>query len=222
MYAWHVEDMKLMNQKCKLTTVSGEKIYNDEQSVTRDDKIAFVDKMQDGKLSYILALAEKFEKDKRTMPVNKWGEVKTVSLKAWIKRNDERQLITNSYLYGNIRFICGRNIQSINEKDVHDIYKDYVDEVFHLQLRECESLEHKYFLEHDEYSILKKKFLDSKHDTTFGVHIATWSNGNICVVDDNGDRERDITIEELKYLLSKYEELDALIAKITEETHIKY
>ena len=41
------------------------------------------------------------------------------------------------------------------------------------------------------------------------------------VVDDN-DNERDITIDELKELLSKYEQLDALVEKITKETHIVY
>ena len=39
---------------------------------------------------------------------------------------------------------------------------------------------------------------------------------------DDSDDERDITIDELKLLLSKYEELDRLVEKITEEINIKY
>lgn len=159
MFEWNVEDMKLLNQKSSVM-IGKEKIYNCESDVKREDKIMFVDKMQDNKLSYILALSEKFEKDKEDMPTDNWGDVKTVSLKAWIKRNDKRNLIDNSYQYGSIRFMGGRNIQYINRKGGYDTYEDYVDEVFHRQLKECENLEHKYFLEHDEYSILKQKFRD--------------------------------------------------------------
>lgn len=222
MFEWNVEDMKLLNQANSMI-IGKERIYDCEQEVTRKDKIAFVDKMQDGKLSYILSLAEKFDKDKENMPTDNWGNVKTVSLKAWLKRNDDRKVIDNVYRYGDIGFISGRNIQSINKKDMYDTYDDYVDEVFHRQLKACKYLEHKYFLEHDEYSILKQKFRERKYHTTFGVNIAEWSSGSIFVYDSNDDsKRRDITIEELKYLLGKYEELDKLVEKITEETNIKY
>ena len=39
---------------------------------------------------------------------------------------------------------------------------------------------------------------------------------------DEYEEEREITIEELKYLLSRYKELDELVEKITKETHITY
>lgn len=222
MFEWNVEDMKLLNQKSSMI-IGKEKIYNCEQDTTKEDKIAFVDKMQDNKLSYILALAEKFEKDKENMPIDNWGDVKTVSLKAWIKKNDERNLIDNSYQYGSIRFMGGRSIQSINRKSEYNTYENYIDEIFHRQLKECENLEHKYFLEHDEYSILKQKFRDRKYHTTFGVNIGECSDGSIFVYDANdSSKRRNITIDELRYLLEKYEKLDKLVKKITEETAIKY
>lgn len=222
MFEWNVKDMKLLNQESSVM-IGKEKIYNCESDVKREDKITFVDKMQDKKLSYILSLAEKFEKDKEDMPINNWGDVKTVSLKAWIKRNDKRNLIDNSYQYGSIRFMGGRSIQCINRKGGYDTYEDYIDEIFHRQLKECENLEYKYFLEHDEYSILKQKFRDKKYNTTFGVNIGFCSDGSIFVYDiNNSSKRRDITIEELKYLLEKYEELDNLVRKITDETNIKY
>lgn len=224
MFKWNVEDLKLLNQGSSII-IGKEKIYNCEHDITREDKIAFVDKIQDNKLSYILALSEKFEKDKEDMPTDNWGNVKTVSLKAWIKRNDKRNLIDNSYQYGSIYFMGGRNIQYINRKGEYDTYEDYVDEVFHRQLKECENLEHKYFLEHDKYSILKQKFRDRNRNygTTFGVNIGFCSDGSIFVYDTNdSSKKRDITIEELKYLLEKYEELDELVRKITDETNIKY
>lgn len=226
MFEWKVEDMVLLNQKGGVY-IGNEKIYDCEHRVSREDKIAFVDSLNDGKLSYILSLVEKFNEDKESMPKDNWGYVKTVSLKAWIKRNDDRKLLDNNYTYGDIRFIGGRNIQYISFRGrngygyYYDTYEDYVDEVFHRQLKECEEKERIYFLEHDEYSILKKKFRDRKYNTTFGVQIITSSNGEIYVRDDY-DARREITIDELKELLAKYEQLDALVEKLKAETHIVY
>lgn len=227
MFEWKIEDMVLMNEDSKYE-VGRKQFYKVESKVLREDKIAFVDKFQDEKLSYILSLIEKFNKDKEDLPKDKWGCVKTVSLKAWIKRNDtkyNRPIIDNNYDYG--RFVilsCKRNINGAWDKAArYDYYDDLVDELFHRQLEECERKEYAYFLTHDEYSILKAK-LKEKIDIygiTFGVHILWDSNGKILISDDNGNN-RDITIDELKYMLSKYKELDNLVEKITKETNIVF
>lgn len=224
MYEWNVEDLVLSKQESAVY-IDREKIYSCESEVSREDKIAFVDKMQDGKLSYLLSLFEKYEKDKENMPKDSYGNVKTVSLKAWIKRNDTkygRPLLDNTWHYGSY-YIVGlqRSMETTQKKGNYDTYEDLVDEVFHRQLRECENMERKYFLEHDEYSVLKKRFREREHMTTFGVHISDWSNGQLCVVSDSGE-EREITLDELKELLGKYDQLDELVNKLTEETHITY
>ncbi len=229
MFEWKAEEMVLMNNHADVyngrykTTV-----YTCEGSVSREDKIAFVDRMTDGKLSYLLSLIEKFNADKDSLPKkdSMFGEpeVKTTSLKAWVKRNDTKypqNVIDDWYNYGKYNLLgCERNIQS-NTKGTYDYYDDLVDEIFHRQLIECEREEQKYFHEHDEYSILKKKFREKydQYRTSFGVRIVTGSCG-VCV--GNGEVHRDITIDELKELLSKYEQIDALVEKITEETHIVY
>lgn len=225
MFEWKVEDMVLMNQEGGII-INKEKIYDCENEVSREDKIAFVDSMTDGKLSYILGLIEKFEQDKESLPKDGWGNVKTVSLKAWIKRNDtkySRPVIDDWYKYGKYTILrCDRHIET-NRKGTYDTYEDLVDECFHRQLKKCQQEEINYFHEHDEYSILKKKFRERGYDTTFGVHIADWSDGRMTVRDESDDsKERDITIDELKELLSKYEQLDALVEKLTKETHIVY
>ena len=94
MFEWKVEDMALMNQKSGLF-LGKEKIYNCESKVLREDKIAFVDSFQEGKLSYLLYLIDKFNEDYDSLTKTKsiFGneEVKTVSLKAWIKRTDTKR-----------------------------------------------------------------------------------------------------------------------------------
>ena len=98
MFNWKVEEMKLMNSKKNFNGA-----YFLEDEVSREDKIAFVDSMQDGKLSYIIAMIRKFESERDSMPKSQWGKVKTVSLKAWLKRNDTgytRPIFNNDYYHG--------------------------------------------------------------------------------------------------------------------------
>ena len=225
MLEWKVEDMVLLNEKGAIF-FNKERIYDWEFKLSREDKIAFVDSLQDGKLSYLLSLIEKFENEKSSLPKDNWDNVKTVSLKAWIKRNDTKYgspIIDDWYHYGKYRILGVERWITSNCKGTYDTHEDLVDEVFHRQLKECKNKEHEYFLKHDEYSILKEKFRNKKYDTTFGVNVATSSDGGIYIYDGDslyGSEYREITIDELKYFLDKYEELDKLVKKITEETKI--
>lgn len=234
MFTWNVEELKLRNENCK-TYADKERIFNCESELTREEKIAFVDSMQNGKLSYILELVDKFNRDESTLPKDAYGKVKTISLKAWINRNDTKygntdytRIIDSWYNYGKIHFLgCERWItwdDFENEKTYssYDIYANYVDEIFHRQLKQCLKMENEYFRAHDEYEILKNKFRNKNYPTTFGVNIGMCSNGCIYVYDNDNDKKREITIDELKYLLAKYDELDKLVEKITKETKIKY
>lgn len=229
---WKVEEMKLMNES-KLF-IGKERIYNYESKMSREDRIEFVDQLQDGKLTYLLNLIEKFNQDKENMPKDDWGNVKTISLKAWLKRNDtingkdKRGIVDNWYHYGQFRLLsCERYIEDgIIRKGSYDTYDDLVDEVFHRQLKECENMEKKYFLEHDEYSILKKQVRDAndKYRTLFGLHLVFSSDGTISVGRDEDafKNNREITIDECKELLFKYGLIEAYIQKLTQETEITY
>lgn len=223
MFEWKVEDMALMDPKNSVV-ISGRKVYHCELETCRDDKLAFVDSMTDGRLSYLLLLIEQFNKDKEDLPKDRFGKVKTVSLKAWIKRNDTKYgkpIIDGWFHYGMYDILgCSRHITNCIKGD-HDFYDDLVAEAFHRQLVECERSEKQYFADHDEYSILKKRLCEKAYRTTFGVQLGQWSSGRVTVCDDDGN-ERDITIDELKELMDKYDQLDALIEKLTSETHITY
>lgn len=225
MFEWKVEEMALMNERTKFF-LGKERIFDCESETSREDKIAFVDSVTDGKLSYLLSLIKKFESEKESLPKDNYGNVKTVSLKSWIKRNDtkyERPIIDDWYHYGKYAILgVERYIQS-NSKGHYETYDDLVDECFHRQLFDCKRKEEKYFAEHDEYSILRKEVREksNQHGTTFGIHIVFCSSGQLLVADDNGN-DREITLEELRELLTKYEQLDTLVEKLTAETHIVY
>lgn len=221
-YKWNVEDMQLMDEKCNVF-IGIEKIYDAENKLSREEKIEFLDKMNDDKISYMLKLADKFQEDKDKLSKDEYGFYKNTSLRAWLKKNDYREIVDTSKPYiGSITLVgydsfgCGRrNIQNINLKATRDSYEDFVDELFHRQLKECEKQEKQYFNkyyyykhEHDEYRILSKKVSDYiyKYDISFGKEI--WHSGDrLFFKDRQTDDERDLTMDELKVLEAAFEKI---------------
>lgn len=194
-------------------------------------KIAFVDSFNEGKLSYIIQLASKYTAEKDTLAKDVHGNVRTVSFKAWLNRNDTYKMVDTQYNYGYVTLLgVGTQIQDINAKYnrySNTNYNNYVDEVFHAQLVKCLKLEEKYFAEHDEYTVLKKQFYQQqdKYHTTFGIPVEFCSDGGVYLnYDDNNGitQRRPITIEELKFLNAQYAKLDALVENITANMHITH
>lgn len=214
---WKVEEMKLMNQeKCPLT---GKKVYN-EESLPKEEKIEFLDKIYEGKISQMIDLVERFEKDRDVLPKDNYGYVKTVSLKAWIKRNDKNNL-TKTHRLGEFR-IGDRNITYFNSGNSYDRYSNAIDQMFYNELRNLEYKEKRYFLSTDKYSVLKSE-LRKKTDRNdcFNLGLVFSSNGEISI-SKNGDWEdlRPVTIEEIEYILKKYEEVENFIKSLNVE--LKY
>ena len=52
MFEWYVQVMELMNEKSNIY-INNEKIYNAENKLSREEKIEFLDKMNDDKISYM-------------------------------------------------------------------------------------------------------------------------------------------------------------------------
>lgn len=225
MFKWNVEKMELTKERNN-AIFPNKHIWSCEHETSREDKIKFVDEHTEGRLSIILDLYEKFQKEKKDLPKNKYGEVKTTSLISWVKRNQALRLIDITYNYGQIYLMpfLERNIQNLNTKGHFDCFSDFVDEVFHRQLIQCEKKEKQWFLEHDEYSVLKTKLrkVMEKHSTTFEVHIGYSSSGEVFISDDSCNKHRPITIEEIKTLLTQYEKLDDFIKQLSKETQIKF
>ena len=85
MFEWYVQVMELMNEKSNIY-IGNEKIYNAENKLSREEKIEFLDKMNDDKISYMLKLADKFQEDKDKLSKDEYGFYKNTSLRAWLKR----------------------------------------------------------------------------------------------------------------------------------------
>ena len=212
---WNVEEMVLMNEKAWYFQ-GKERIFNWDEKLTREEKIEFVDNLQDGKLSYILLLTDKFNQDVENLPKDNYGNVKTVSLKAWINKNDTKYgkpLLDNWYHYGKYNLLgCERYITWSESRGNHDTYSDFVDEIFHRQLRECKRMEIAYFKTHDEYSILKKYVADKMmHNHEWLIDCSVSSDDTIKYDD------KELTLEQLKYLKLQYEILDKFKTELCSE-----
>lgn len=170
-FTWKIEEMALMAEKAN---EYGKKIYKAEKELSREEKIEFLDKRNNGFTSYILNLAEKFQKEDSL-------KLKTViagselfaridqdnKIKNWLVYNDARRAVYNSeydcdgydnkHQRGETRFKPRRLIQDLNYDLDKGKYSDYVDAAFHLELEKLEKMEQQYFKTHDEYSILNKK-----------------------------------------------------------------
>lgn len=221
MFDWNVEEMKLINSP--KTEVEGRHVKgmvcDCELTTSREDKIAFVDRMNEGKLSYLLSLCEKFEMEKDSLPktASRYGldKINTNSLIAWIKRNETRfngHMFDTTYHYGNF-FLLGaeRNILA-NYAKTYDLYDDFVDEVFHRQIEKCMDMEREYFTAHDELSVLKKKLEEYRltYRTNFGLSL-DW-NMQLRFADGT---PRELTLEEAKKLLATYEKLEAYATELS-------
>lgn len=223
MFEWYVQVMKLMNEKSNIY-INNEKIYKAENELSREEKIEFLDKMNDDKISYMLKLADKFQEDKDKLSKDEYGFYKNASLRAWLKKNDYRNIVDTSKPYiGSITLVgydsfgCGRrNIQNINLQARDDCRKDFVDELFHRQLKECEKQEKQYFAEYDDYKILSRKVSDYmyKYNISFGKEI--WQRGNrLFFKDIQSYCERDLTMDELKVLEAAFEKIKDTMDEIT-------
>lgn len=75
-------------------------VYEIEENLSLEEKIAFIDEIEDGLASYLLNILNKWEEEKDSLPKDMYNNPKTVSKKAWIKRNDPRKIIKTEYNIG--------------------------------------------------------------------------------------------------------------------------
>lgn len=228
-FNWKVEEMLLNKTKKESNDVHGYLIisYPIEKELSIDEKLEILNEYTKGKLNYFIELNNKYivDKENGTIKSDSWGYPKENSKKAWIRKHDTDFVFWNGKTKDNSWtqdcfhydfFGYGKQLYF-----GYSIGYDNVNSLFHDLCRYLEKKEIEYFKTHDEYEILKTRFRECGCPK-FGVNIACWSSGDICIRNDIKDEQRPITIEELKILLEKYQELKEYEEKLKTEINIKF
>ena len=171
MFNWNFEEMKLLN----MTRVGEgfDKAYACEADVSIEDKFEFVDKMQDGKLSYIMSLVKAYREAIPSMKKDVHGNPTEYAKRAWVRKNDTQGLIcrvTDScgdYGDFDILGVCGNLFTFPNRVNVYGqlTEEEFISHLFHKQLDKCEQQEHSYYFSQDKTAQFLSKFRDKYYNS---------------------------------------------------------
>lgn len=241
---YKVEDLVLYNEaKNHPQTIVEKKsnrpyIFAWEKTFTQEEKIAFIDKYYKyrekyGWATYILNLINKFLKEKDGLPKDIYGYVKTVSLKAWLKKNDPREIIHAKWNYGSYYFMS-REYSDFATLTARPTWGSegktpYYNEVgkladlwFHDLLSNFCEVERIWHDDHDDTILKVRKIADyhSKYGD-FGITLfdMVGSNGEKTLDDkwlSTFNHEKP-TVEEIDKMLEIYEEVDKIMVSKTDE-----
>lgn len=195
------EDMVILNMKRvhkqKFNSQSPY-VYEIEKEMTVEEKIKFIDKYRDGIASYMLDLFDRWENEKDSISKDNSGNIRTVSKKAWIKRNDTRKIVNTEYDLGTY-YLFRQRFSSFStvcpvERYGHDMAytgSHVAEQWFHNLLDELFYQEKKHFEDTDPYMIKIKtiKELGSFYGSIFNVkelNDIIW-NGTVLVSEENAD-----------------------------------
>lgn len=213
---YNKEDLKFYNME-KVSIGYKKEVFKNETELSIEEKIKFMDQFEDGIASYMLNILTKWEEEQESLPKDSYGTTKTVSKKAWIKRNDPRKIIDNDYKIGKyymfkndfkeMSLICphteyGHNEVYTGENIIHQWYHDLC---MKLYLQEKE-----YFKSIDSFEIKLKRVADlvNRYHIYFDskkVNDIGWNN------------KRDVEEDELDAIIEAYEKIEKYIAEITIE-----
>lgn len=219
-FVWKVEELALKKERDRQGRFF--ETFEVERTINRDDKISFIDSQMNGQMSELLALYNKFQKEKDTIKKGVDGYYKENSLKAWYSKN-AGTLNWSEYDFGFYGIFHNRTIYNLMHKGNWEIYDDIVDEAFHRLLDKLYNEEVKYFNTHDEYQILKNKLINSHILPLTGIHY--WYGTSGIGKEVNGKNIK-FTLEELRYLDKTCDKLEEKInnaaAKIRAEFESKF
>lgn len=213
---YKVENLMFYNMKeVQNWFANGKMVYEIENNLTEEEKIAMIDAMKDGVATYLLSLIKKWESEKETLPQNQFGGVKTVSEKAWIKRNDPRGIIDKEYNLGHYN-LFGTSFKTLSMTcpSTHHGYsltytgQSVVHQWFHDLCRSLYHEEKKYFEENDpkEIKLKKVKELGERYHVYFD---------NLVLHDIIWNRKKDVPEEHLDAFINAYEKLEESIQRIS-------
>lgn len=210
---YKVEDQIFRNMK-RFISFGDFKPFPIESKLSDEEKIQIIDKYNDGLASYMITLITKWNEEKESLPKDNWGNPKTVSEKAWIKRNDTRKKVNSDYKIGSysmlgtkfkvLDMICpsteyGRNMGYTGQS--------VINQWFHGFCLDCYNKETTWFKENDplQIKIKKVKDLGNQYHTVFNCKLLN---------DIVWNQEKNVTDKELDVFIGAYE---ALEKRITEQ-----
>ena len=216
-YKWNVEDYKLMKErKYVMGRWKNEVVFKDVYRYSKEDKIAFVDSVIDGKLTRIIEAVKAYVNDVDTIKKDNWGYPKANSLNAWIKRNKFDDVIDTNYTPGQFRiFGMERKLWSAYEKFSYDNLADLVDEAFNRTLHHLADEEEKHYNDNDPYRIKFRAVRE--HPFTGAVVDYDYSSGGKIFVTDENDNRRNLTIEDMDKLLEAADKIKEYAEKVRSE-----
>jgi hypothetical protein len=188
-----------------------------ESELTNEEKIEIMDKYSNGLVSYMISIINKWNEEKDSLPKDQWDSPKTVSEKAWIKRNDTRKIVDDDYKIGSyhmfgIKFtrldlICpnteyGHNMGYTGQNIINQWFYDFC----YKQLQE----EEKWFKDNDplQIKIKKVKELGERYRIVFNCKLLN---------DIVWNKVPKITDKELDAFINAYEELEKCITEQTKK-----
>lgn len=218
------EEMKLLNMK-RRSSIFGSidnrnhKFFEIERTESIHDKTLFIDAQHDGIASYLIELFNKWDNEKDGLPKNAHSKPKTVSKKAWIRKNDTREIIDITYELGSYR-LFGTKFKDMTQEcpttehgfDLAYSGKNVVEQWFHDSLILMYREEKKYFEDNDPFTIKlnKVKDLGNRHHIIFNsqeLNDIVWN------------RKTDVSEENLDVYISVYEDLEKSIDTIETALH---
>lgn len=215
-FIWKVEDLALKKDKERQGRLF--RVFSVEYSISRDDKISFIDSKTGGQMSELLEIYNKFQKEQETIKRGVDGLFKENSLKAWYNKN-AGSLQWSDYTFEFYGIFKNRKIYSLMHKGMYDQYEDIVDQAFHNLLNNLYQEEIQYFLSHDEYSVLSRKLLDSRVFSLLGFDY--WHGSSGIGKSVNGKMVK-YSIEELRYLVETCEKFEEKINNTTAKIRAEF
>ena len=158
-----------------------EVVYEIEDKLDENQKLQIINYHTDGLGSYILNLIEKYweARDKKEIKEISYGNLNMNSLKAWIKKNDERNVLKTwynehyptYYMFHN-EFRLDRDLKTPRTSYSYKMLYDgssVINQWFHDMLKDLEDQERKYFVENDPIQIKIKEINDLYNETILGI-----------------------------------------------------
>lgn len=222
-FTWKVEDQKLRKEveaaraagMMNFLRWTSDYVFEIEKQLTREEKLAYMDKVGKGALSAALQLAEKFEKEKDTIKRTSWGNLNQGSLKAWFRRNTKgTPLKISEYCDLEVNGLYARRqATSLLKQSAYDTHADLIDEEFHRYLWIKESEEVRWYKAHDEYAILVNKLSGSRLMDMLGIPYwhGTSGMGRGEYQPHDKSANKPFTLEELQFLDKACQELKDVI-----------